>query len=546
MAAMSHWTLLALLALAACTQPLNPCPVGSNLDRVARRCIPALSTFDASAEDDGGPPDSGDTNPEAGSDAALDDAEVTDGRAPDSGADAAPEAGPCSDEDVEAWRAFHINDGAVEVMTSCIEQFCTEGTCYPKQCVKEAVGLVACDTCLDSESACVLEFCNSACGEPGSDPECRACTCESGCVSAFDQCAQVTLDVCNNVYGRDAPEDEFTLKGPWLLRMKGFTGLLQTGPMAGPQPPPWNDLYTSAHLSEGYTHAVPFRFRDRQFLLQHKSSCTADPCVARISPVLSDGTLGRPLYMDSWSRGWDELEVFELKGEPYLLRYKTGAIPSDVETKGHLRIEHLKFDAALESVALEPAFDLANAPITALTWSAFEPFQLGGESYLLRYSQVRGGEVELLRVDRQQNSLSLTPLTEMASWSRGWDLVEMFEHDGDAYVLTYRLQPSDSEPAATAKVLKSSHPPKALSTSPPFSRASGNLASPVFCRFDTLAMSTSSRTQPQRGTCRCVPWVRIPQPGTRTWRRARGRTNGPGPLTGTSSKSCKEASRNPL
>ncbi|MFT3928225.1 MAG: hypothetical protein QM778_37195 [Myxococcales bacterium] len=320
-------------------------------------------------------------------------------------------------------------------MGHCIEQVCDAGTCDPSSCIRSSIGLKGCETCIAAESACVLEFCNSACGAPGSDEECRACTCEAGCVSRFDSCSEMGLDVCRGVHGRDATDAEFKFEGPRILRMKGATGLFQTGPMT-PQPLTVTSAFPfTAHLSEGFTHAMPFVWGDRQYVLQHKSRCGNDPCVARISPVLSDGSLGHPLYEENWSRGWDELEVFVLEGKPYLLRYKTGAAETEAEAAGHLRIEWMRFDEARTSLALDRVLDQANAPINAPTWSAIETFELGGLSYLFRFGNERGGEIELLRLDRQADHLVITSVAKGLHWSTGWDRFESFTHTGQAYIV---------------------------------------------------------------------------------------------------------------
>lgn len=447
---------LSAFALSGCTQIFNPCPQGSEPDRVQQRCVTLLD-HDPANENEGDGGDDLDSGTDAApvQDADMDGGPQDGGGRADSGPDSSVEAGPCNEHDIEAWRNFHVNDGAVATMTTCIEQECDAGTCYPKACIRSAIGLVACDTCIDGESACVLEFCNSACGLPGNDAECRACTCEAGCVARFDGCAQVTLDVCEDVHGRDAEANETQLQGPWVLRMKGFTGLLQLGPL-GPEPPPWSALYSVTHMSKGFTHAVPFAAHGRHYLLQHKSQCGNDPCIARISPVLSDGTLGRPVYMDTWSRGWDEIEVFQMNGQPHLLRYRTGAVSSQGEGKGHLLIDRMVFADGLASMALESAANVPNTPINALTWSSFESFEMSGHTYLLRYGTVRAGEVELVMLDSQQGTLSLTPITKDLHWSRGWDEIEVFVHAGQPYVVISKsgIITTDGEPSASAKVLR--------------------------------------------------------------------------------------------
>ena len=473
---MTRSACLAFLTLSACTQIFNPCPEGSEPDPENQLCLRALNHDDGSVQGDDGSmtPSSldagGDGSP--GLDGAPSDVEVSDGATHDDGGpDSAIEAGVCSQHDIDAWRGFHVGGDAVSLMFRCMAETCPGEICYPETCVRNALGLEACNECIDQESACVLEFCNSACdGSKGQkdDAECRACTCEAGCVARFEACAQVPLNVCTNVHGQDAQESDFQIEGPWLLRMKGATGWLQIGSLssyvgivpgadpATPQLPPWNASYTSLHMSEGFTHAVPFRANGRSYLLQHKSRCGNDPCIARVSPVLSKGQLGRPVYTDTWSRGWDEIEVFALGGKPHLLRYKSGTAPVQGEGLGHLRIDRMEFSEDLASLTLVSLLDQENSPITALTWSAFQSFELSGQTYLFRYGSARGGEVLVQRVEAQGAGLSLTAVTQGRNWSRGWDVLETFNHQGQPYLIAYKSGriPFDGEPASTAKVYK--------------------------------------------------------------------------------------------
>src|SRR5690606_28632502 len=122
----------------------------------------------------------------------------------------------------------------------------------------------------------------------------RACTCEAGCVSRFEQCAQASLDVCEGVHGRDASPEEYALDGAWLVCAKSATGVWHAGPLS-PSPPPTGGFPFKHHMSKGFTHLKAFRIAERAYVLQHKSRCGDAPCLARIWPFLRDGSLGRPV-----------------------------------------------------------------------------------------------------------------------------------------------------------------------------------------------------------------------------------------------------------
>src|SRR4051812_13274002 len=122
---------LPVFALSGCMQIGNPCPHGSEPDRVQQQCVPVVD-YEQSDGMVADPGRNGGTDLDSGADASMQDQDASmDTGVEDGGPDPSAEAGPCSTHDVEAWRAFHVNDGAVETMTTCIEQNCDGGTCYP-------------------------------------------------------------------------------------------------------------------------------------------------------------------------------------------------------------------------------------------------------------------------------------------------------------------------------------------------------------------------------------------------------------------------------
>ncbi len=470
--------LVLALSLSGCSATGNPCPRGSEPDRSGDRCVrlDPSNDFDASSQGsdagaltdadlDASPGPDGYTGPDAHANAELDActdasfdacADASDGATDDASLVPAPRPLLCPAEDVTAWRNFHLMPGVVDTINACLTP-CSDGDlpCNAEPCLREAAGLTSCFECPVQETTCTLEFCWSACGRTGNDEACLACVCEAGCVAQFDSCAQASLNLCSNVHGRDAAEHEFNVTSPWLIRMKSGTGFLQTA-MLQPNPPGDKEFTFTYHHSKGFTHAVPFSIGSRHFLLQYKSVCGNDPCLARISPFLSDGSLGRPVFSDTWSRGWDELETFSAGTSIYLLRYKTGSVAVQDEAADHLRIDEIKLSADGNAISLQTVLNEPPSHTTARPWTAIETFSMHGTPYLLRYSSTRGGDVQVVRVNTTRTPLALVPASNNLAWSRGFDVVETFTHAGSVYVLTHKssnVLPS-TEPLGSTQVFQ--------------------------------------------------------------------------------------------
>jgi hypothetical protein len=465
-------TLLGLLC--ACSQTFDPCPPGSDPLRGEDRCVvwqrddagvdepgtdggfdagELLDASDGQVGDlDGSMGDAGDGDAEAGSEDAGHDA-----------GDAEVLAPVCSQGDLAAWTEFHATPGLVDTLLDCGPLGCTPEACPAAACIRESAGVAACEECTAAEGDCVLEHCRSPCGTPGSDPECRACLCEAGCVARFEGCTRTSLDLCEGVYGRDATAEELAFTRPLVYRKKSGTGVVTSGPLLA-YPSETNSevlkggaaqgLFRQAG-SPGFTHLVSLTLDGRPYLLEHKSSCGDYICIARISPALGDGSFGRAEYVDTWSRGWDEIEPFQAGGHTYLLRYKTGRAVPDGEPKGTLRIDRLRRDAASSTITLENVLEELGVPLQEQHWSSIEPFAHAGATHLLFYATDSDGAVQLRRVSASATRFTLEPAASSLDWTRGWDVVETVPLGGRAYVLLYksgRVATSD-EPQGTVRVL---------------------------------------------------------------------------------------------
>jgi hypothetical protein len=159
------------------------------------------------------------------------------------------------------------------------------------------------------------------------------------------------------------------------------------------------------------------------------------------------------VYLETWTRGWDELEVFTLADATYLLRYKTGVAPAEGEPAGSLIIDRLFQEDGSDQLTLRPALSQSSGQGTP--WSSHAVFALAGNTYLLRYGSVRGGELQVLRVDAEDDQVTLTPVSDLLSWSRGWDIIESFAHQGRPFVLAYKSGrlPVAGEPAGTLRIV---------------------------------------------------------------------------------------------
>ncbi len=468
---MKAWSAIACVVLVACSQTLNPCPEGSEVAFDLDRCVMIAPVEKPDAGDGPAPRDGGDTEMDAGemdagaTDAGATDAGVTDGggdgttdATPDSAApepDAEVEPPVCSEQDVTAWRAFHEREGIVADLTACFALGCTALECPAAACVRERAGVAACEACTQAEAECTVSYCGTACGTKGRDEWCRACVCEAGCVQRFDTCARESLDVCAGVYGRDGEASERGLDGPLMIRAKTATGLIDLGALA-PAPSEGMSFSQRQSWSVGSWRFIAFPVADAHYVLQHKSRCGDEPCIARISPFLRDATFGRPAYLDNWSRGWDTIEPFRVDGQTYLLRYKSGAEPVDREPKGYARIDRLELDASASTLRLVGVYESQwHAPIQE-AWSSVRMFALGGRVHLLRYGTGRDGALELLGVSVVQGgAITLSSVADALSWSSGWDRFETLVSAGRTYLIAYKsgLIPLSDEPAGTVRVI---------------------------------------------------------------------------------------------
>ena len=470
---------LCLLTAIGCSQTLNPCPAGERLNRSQDRCVavlepdagdddeplsdaePGLTTADDSSASDSGDDalDSGSTGDDAldsGStgDDALDsgsfvadagqDGETTGDAEPDgttAALDAAQDAEAdtqppvCSQADVQAWSAGHLAEGLVALITACYGS-CKEDALCADTCVHDQIGLQGCSACTSAQSACTSSLCGAACTVSKSDKMCLACLCEADCVGIFERCASAEIAVCSPaLFGRDATAAEHTLDTPILLRQKTQTGGLRAVRLevSGTQTWPTSSTF---QFSTGFETLLSFPIAGLEYVLHAKSTCAAEPCIARISPILSDGSFGRPVYDQSWTRGFDHVDMFMVGATPYLLRYKSGRVASVDDPAGTVWVDRIDSNAEQTALTLTSVARTVWLGSGQEAFAEIEPFQLAGSTFLLLRAQATG-EVRVLRVQQPDPlALTFTALTSTVSWP-DVDIVETVRVGSDWFVFTY-------------------------------------------------------------------------------------------------------------
>ncbi len=456
--------LLLASALGACNSEPNPCPAGTRPHYDLNRCVAAIdpsvgSTTDGGATvrdaavdasqgqdalGDAGPSDTNDMDAQAPlgePDAGTADAGTADAGTADAGVDAGSEdagtmqdaqsPGICSQADRDAWHDFHLASGLVQTVTTCGAQGCVLGACPAATCTREAAQLQACDTCVEAEATCLLQRCGSACSDASTDPECRACVCEADCVQAFETCAQTSLSACENVHGRDSTNEERVLSGPIVFRQKSATGALSSAALvAAPSKPKLGFSFTQRQ-SIGWTKILAWSQGLTDYLLQYKGACSTPPCLVRISPVLSNGSLGRPALETRWPAGFTELEVIALEGRVFLALYAP-TLALDGAAPGVLRV--------LEVIERSGSIELAKRLETSMrssgnAWSLVETVMVADVPHLLLYDAATG-EVQVHKLTVSADAVSLSDGGQWQS-EAGWTAIEAFSHGLVPYLLTY-------------------------------------------------------------------------------------------------------------
>ncbi|HJK90025.1 MAG TPA: hypothetical protein RMH85_11755 [Polyangiaceae bacterium LLY-WYZ-15_(1-7)] len=422
---------LALLPLfaAGCLRSANPCPPGLRPDESQDRCVGP----DAGVEADAGPDAPG----------ARDDG----------GSDWGSDAGPlCVPDDVAAWRAIHLGDALVAEVTRCSESGCRASPCDVGGCLADAAGLAPCDACAcrdcaRAETDCAADRCASACTN-GTDLDCRRCLCEAGCIAAFERCARRDTGICEGAFGRDASAEELRLATPIVFRRKSATGFSRAAPFFFEEPA--RVEARDAHHAIGWTALASFAVAGVDYLFEHMDDCPEVRCPARVAPVLADGTLGRPVWEARWGRGFDVFTPFRLGGATYLLAYKSGTRPAEIEQRGAGRIVRFAPTGEGPDLEAEVVFDAAWSPSIGPTWSHVRAFAFEGDVHLLQY---RGGErhaVEVVQVREESGALRFREAAPGLAWGPDWDVLETFPvGSGPAprwFVLQYAGQRGDTPP----------------------------------------------------------------------------------------------------
>ncbi|HBQ13453.1 MAG TPA: hypothetical protein DEF51_20700 [Myxococcales bacterium] len=343
------------LAVSSCGRDDDPCPVGLEPDWSGDRCVPI----------------------------------VADGGAPYCAADAA-----------EAWEARWLREGVVELIDACDERCLSDISCTAR-CLAREAGLSECATCVERAFECGVFACRSACGN-GTDAECRACQCDAACFDGFDACSghASAAAICADAHGRDATEAEYDLPYPILYRRKSQTGFTRAsffrpGEM---EEQPVVESYAAA----GWTDLHTFTLDGVSYLLEFMGACGRTRCPARISPVLSDMSLGRPVWRDEWDLGWDVTTQLQLDGAHYFIQYKSGAIPIEGDPRGTFRM----FRIAPGPERPELEVELIHRRLWTLplepAWTFLRGFESGGRPFLIRFRSDPEGDAaqhEMVSVD---------------------------------------------------------------------------------------------------------------------------------------------------
>ena len=446
------------LLWAGCVRSVDPCPQGLEALRSEDRCVAvdrAQVEPDADPLPRAGAVDAGMDGAVGAGEASVGDAQVDahDGYAAGDAASEGgrPAPGPCSPADVDAWAAFHEDPSLTAKLSVCYAASCAGSSCEPVECVSASAQLAGCSECAWAQASCTLALCGAACTVQRGQKECLACLCEAGCVTAFEACAEQALGVCGDLWGRTATPGEYELALPLLVRAKSQTGGLRVTPI---------DLHSEAdfplaaehHPSVGFAHLTAFSLEGRHYLLQHKSRCGSDPCIARIYPVLSSGEFATPVYWEEWTRGWDHSEVFQLAGAAYLLRYKTGVAPADVEPPGQVRIERIALEGG--DIVLDAQLEQIWLSSEGKPWAGIRAFAHAGTVQLLLYTTGPKTRLSLRRVQGDGRRLSVAAGAEL-NWSGGWDVFEPFRLDQRWFLFAYKSGrvPVQQEPAGHARVV---------------------------------------------------------------------------------------------
>ncbi len=426
---MSPRVLLILILTGGCVAEANPCPLGLEPDLVGDRCAP-----------------------------------------PDAGSDRDGQAAECSDADLGAWSTLFSGTELVELTRVCGVS-CSGASACIAECVADAAGVEACRDCIDASVRCSVFRCTSACAL-GTDAECRACQCEAGCVAELDECARAELgtDLCRDVYGRPATLAELEVRSPIVIRRKSATGFTIASALV-----PETDGLPSVtwYAASGWTTLFPFAVGGTDYLLEYMGSCGEERCLARISPVTSDGTLARPVWIGEWTIGWDVFTHFATGGDVFILQYKSSTVPIDEEPRGSVRVLRVTRTEPAPSLQVEVVHEEVWLSPAERAWTHLRAFAIDGVPHLLRYRSGVDGTADsgtdILRADRSEDGrLGFVRVSRELGLETGWDIVETFPVGDRWFVLQYRGSPIGSYPAGT--VFLSGLPPEigpAVTIGPP-------------------------------------------------------------------------------
>lgn len=411
---------VALLGVLGCLDDTNPCPPGLVVEPRQGRCVwPDASTPDTDADV---PVDAGVDVPEP----------------------------RCPSVETESWRALHESAELVTTIQTCSESGCTSSPCDVASCLADEASVTECRECVAHEALCATQRCPNACTR-SSNEDCLACLCEAGCVERFESCAVASLGVCTNAFGRDAIDDELALSTPVVFRRKSATGFTRSTAFYADDPSRDDDRRSYAAI--GHTLFVSFAFDGADFLLEHLRECDTH-CAARISPVLRDGTLGRPAYLGQWPRGFDVVVPFRLDGAPHLFLYKSGRVPTALQPRGTAIVYRVEGEA--RAIQLVPLFEGAWTVPVEPAWTHVRAFAIEGATYLLQYRGGDAHEVQITRLWMDGSALHFTRVSHELVWEPDWHVVETFPIGTRWFVLQHARQ-RDGEEGGRVRVSALDH-----------------------------------------------------------------------------------------
>ena len=408
------------LALAGCLSASDPCPPGLVLEPTTRACVTA----------DGGP--DGDVRTDT-----------------------------CLEADALRWDAFHGAEGLVGAIEACaVRERCFTPPCDLSPCLAPEAGAATCWTCIEEETDCGIERCQSACLRSDDDATCRACMCEAGCVDAFATCAGATGFVaCDAVHGRDFDASETALSALLLTRRKSATGFTRTERVSAETF--FSEDLERSYVSNQWTSLHSVALGGVHHLVESMAGCQDVACGYRVSPILEDGTLGRPAATGKWAPEWVTHGIAHSAEGPALIQYAAGT------SGGRVRVVEFRAVAG-GAIQVEVALEAPWADPDGPAWDDLVPLEWAGQVAILAH---RSGtdRVALAHLEVSTGGTRLVSDAAPTGW-RGCDRAFAFELGGRWFV--GQQDNAEADGAAVVRVYEPSHDAGAMAMGAAIAEAS--------------------------------------------------------------------------